>query len=119
MTSLKKIIVTVNMKMLVTDENYRGLPLEFIEYKGGDENDILLKEKSLVMENWTAALEKHQEIKGLLDVALVFVEAKRPNPPKLLSRRISRLGMMVSKNNTKLCIHKRSNSLISFSEEVS
>jgi hypothetical protein len=98
MTSLEKIIVTVDV---VTDDNYRGLPLEFIEYKGGDENDTPTNESGLIMENWTAALEKHPEMKGLLDVGLVFVEPKRPNPPKLLSNKISRLAMMVSKNNIK------------------
>jgi hypothetical protein len=101
MMSLEKIIVTVNMKVVVTDDNYRGLPLEFIEYKGGDENCLPTNEKDMVTENWTAALEKHPEMKGLLNVALVFVEPKRPNPPKLLSNKISRLAMMVSKNNIK------------------
>jgi hypothetical protein len=102
MTSLEKIIVTVDMNAVITDDNYRGLPLEFIEYKSGDEKDSPTNEKglpSLIMENWTAALEKHPEMKGLLDVALVFVEPKRPDPPKLLSRKIGRLAMMVSKNN--------------------
>jgi hypothetical protein len=98
MTSLEKIIVRVDV---VTDDNYRGLPLEFIKYKGGNKNHTPTNESSRIMENWTAALEKHPEMKGLLDVGLVFVEPKRPNPPKLLSNKISRLAMVVSKNSIK------------------
>ena len=79
------------------DDRHRGSPLELANYEKGQEK--LEKEHPIcktVTNKWSEEISKHPEMRPLLDVLLVFVDAKRTNPPKLLSKKISHLSMKAS-----------------------